>query len=617
MTHGGDILVKVGADVDSFNRDLNRAESRSRGFHKTIMAGAVAAGAALAGLGVAAKIGWGEFSDGAKAAAQTNAVLKSTGGIANVTAKHVNTLSENLMRMSGIDDEAVQAGENMLLTFKNIRNEAGKGNNIFDQTTTALTDMAFAMNNGATPSAEEMNKQAIRLGRALNDPVKGVTALTRVGVQFTEGQKSQIAALVKSGKTMEAQKLILKELNSEFGGSAKAAGQTLPGKLNILKESMTNLAGTIVGKAAPALTNFANAAMTKGLPAIEKFSKGLINAIGPAVEKMAKAFKDAWPGIHSVLDGIGAAIDELRPVFQKLADIGAATMRALGDVMRKHGDDIREIFKNLGEVIKNLSTVVLPVLAFVFQTVLPAALRVVIPVLRVVTEVIAGITGVVANVGAALRAFAGVFTHTLPDAFKTTINWLRNNWPAIATIISGPFAPLAALATNAFGIRSALTGAFGAIKDAAASMVHAIVGFVTSIPDRIASVGAKIANAIKGPINAVIKGWNALRIPGFKVKINMPSPVPDINFGWGGMGLPDIPALAAGGIAMRPTLAMIGERGPEAVVPLGGRGGKGVGGVTLIFNGNIYGRNAQRELLDDMMSAAKQYGYSNPAVGIV
>jgi hypothetical protein len=62
-----------------------------------------------------------------------------------------------------------------------------------------------------------------------------------------------IRAMVESGDTMGAQKLILAELTKEFGGSAEAAGKTLPGQLNILKETFSNVAGEIVAKMIPAL----------------------------------------------------------------------------------------------------------------------------------------------------------------------------------------------------------------------------------------------------------------------------------------------------------------------------------------------------------------------------
>jgi hypothetical protein len=149
---------------------------------------------------------------------QTEAVITSTGGAAKVTAEQVRALAESLEDLTTVDDKAIQAGENMLLTFTNIRNEVGEGNDIFNQATKTLVDLSVAM--GSDPK-----QAAIQLGKALNDPIKGITALTRVGVTFTEQQKDQIATMVEAGDTMGAQKVILAELTKEFGKSGEAFGK--------------------------------------------------------------------------------------------------------------------------------------------------------------------------------------------------------------------------------------------------------------------------------------------------------------------------------------------------------------------------------------------------------
>ena len=110
----------------------------------------------------------------------------------------------------------------MLLTFKNIRNEVGKGNDIFNQATVAVENLATRMADGAVPSMEQLSKGLIKVGKALNDPVKGMTALGKVGVYFSDSQKKAIEAMVKAGDVMGAQKIILKELTTEFGGPAEA-----------------------------------------------------------------------------------------------------------------------------------------------------------------------------------------------------------------------------------------------------------------------------------------------------------------------------------------------------------------------------------------------------------
>ena len=154
-------------------------------------------GGALAGAGVTRLLSdsLGEAREAQKVGALTNQVIKSTGGAANVTAKHVGDLATAISNKVGVDDEAIQSGENLLLTFKNVRNEAGKGNDIFDQATHSLVDLAAGM---AAASGGELNfrSSTTLIGKALNDPIKGLTALSRVGVSFTDQQKEQIKTLV-------------------------------------------------------------------------------------------------------------------------------------------------------------------------------------------------------------------------------------------------------------------------------------------------------------------------------------------------------------------------------------------------------------------------------------
>src|SRR6266540_1666516 len=197
----------------------------------------------LAALGAGAAYTFAKFETSQKVLNETGAVLKSTGGAAHVSSKQVTGLADSISKVAGIDDEAVRAGENMLLTFTNIRNETGKGNDIFTQSTKTLIDMATAL-------GQDIPKSAIQMGKALNDPIKGMTALRRVGVTFTDQQADQVKAMVKSGNLLGAQKLILRELTKEFGGSA-AAQATSSGKMRV---AMDNLAESVGGVLAPVIT---------------------------------------------------------------------------------------------------------------------------------------------------------------------------------------------------------------------------------------------------------------------------------------------------------------------------------------------------------------------------
>ena len=244
------IIVPIVADTSGLTRSLNKSQSGLKRFGK--MAAFAAGAAGIGALIAVTRVGISEFNDQQKVLAQTNAVLTSTKSIAKVTAKQIGDLSQSIMEKTGIDDEAIASGQNLLLTFTKIRNETGKGNDIFNQATLAMTNLSVAM-------GKDLSSSSILVGKALNDPIKGVGALSRAGVQFTASQKDSIKAMVESGNVMGAQKMILKELESQFGGSAEAAGKTLSGQLNIAKQTFRNLAGEMVATFLPTLARVAGA----------------------------------------------------------------------------------------------------------------------------------------------------------------------------------------------------------------------------------------------------------------------------------------------------------------------------------------------------------------------
>ena len=220
-------------------------------------AGLVAGAAGVGGLVLAGKAMNSEYREAQKVTAQTNAVLKSTGGVANVSRVGVESLAGAISRKAGIDDEAVQSGANLLLTFKNIRNESGKGRDIFNQATQAAVDLSAA----GFGSLSSTSKQ---LGKALNDPVKGMTALGRAGVTFSGDQKKAIEALMATGKAsdrVKAQQLILREVMSQVGGSA-AAQATASDKFGVALGNLAEAGGKllipVLDKAVVVLTAFMN-----------------------------------------------------------------------------------------------------------------------------------------------------------------------------------------------------------------------------------------------------------------------------------------------------------------------------------------------------------------------
>jgi phage-related protein len=441
---------------------------------------------------LAARAGFRELEEAQKVAAQTGAVLESTGGAANVTAKHVDSLATSLSRMSGVDDETIAAGENLLLTFTNIRNEVGKGNDIFDQATSAITDMSVSL-------GQDMKSSAIQVGKALQDPIKGVTALRRVGVAFTEAQVKQIDAMVKSGHAMDAQKLILRELNTEFGGSAKAAGETLPGQLNKAKNAFDEVAGNVVTLLVPALVKLAaittkvseffqdhkTTAKALGIAlaalAATLLTVGVATKVYAAAQAIARAATVAWTAVQWLLNAALTA----NPIGLVVVAIGALVAGLI--LAWKNSETFRRIVTAAFDAVKAAATFVLDFFRNNWKTIAVLISGPFAPLIALATNAF-GIRSALVNAATAI------------------LDFFRNHWKTIATIISGPFAPLVALATNAFGIRSALISAFGFIVSGVSEKVGALVSLIAGLGKRLLSAIGDLSHLLYNIGIQIIQG---------------------------------------------------------------------------------------------------------------
>jgi hypothetical protein len=256
------LVVAITADIKGLQTGLAQAQGQTAKSTSAISGFGATAKLAMTGAAVAAiKFGVDSvkaFSIAQAVMAQTENVIASTGGAANVTSEDVLNLATKWQNLSGVQDDAIQTTENLLLTFRDVHNEVGKGNDIFNQATGAILDMSTALSGGAIPSVDDLKANTIQLGKALNDPIAGMTALKRVGVSFTESQIATIKRLQESGDLMGAQKVILGELTKEFGGAAKAAGGTFAGQMAKLQANVNNLQERIGGYLVPALLDLSN-----------------------------------------------------------------------------------------------------------------------------------------------------------------------------------------------------------------------------------------------------------------------------------------------------------------------------------------------------------------------
>lgn len=329
-----DILGDSSSAVRAVRETTNAYDDMSRGVAKA--GKALTVGVTLP-IAAAAAAGIKELTNSGKVAAQTEAVIRSTGSAANVTAKHVDDLATSLMHQSGADDEAIKSGENLLLTFTQIHNQAGKGNDVFDQATQSALDLSVAW-------GIDMSSAATKVGKALNDPVAGISALTKVGVTFSAQQKETIKQLVDTGDVLGAQKVILAELNKEVGGSAAAYGDTLAGSVERAKNELLNASAALVSVAAPAFRLVATAAgevasFLADLPgpartAVGVFA-GLAASLGPILivaGNIRKIFTGVVTAIGAVSNGIIMLLPYVGEAIAALQAMGLAGALAMGAI---------------------------------------------------------------------------------------------------------------------------------------------------------------------------------------------------------------------------------------------------------------------------------------------
>jgi len=308
------LKVQIGASIEGLERSLSKAQKSLNTFSKN----ATAVGAGFSKAFTAPLVGFATasvfaFDKQAKAVAQVEQAIVSTGGAANKTSKQLQAMASALQENSLFGDEEILTKVTaQLLTFTNIADSQ------FDRTQQAALDLA-------TRLGGDLQSASIQLGKALNDPVANLSALSRAGIQFSEDQKATIDALVETGQLAQAQTVILDELEKQYGGSAKAAAQAGAGGITQLKNSFGDLMEQVGEVILDALGPFINRLkeLVKFMQSADKETiklvltvGGIAAAIGPVALALAGFAK-----VLSILVGALAAI--VSPIALKIALVAA------------------------------------------------------------------------------------------------------------------------------------------------------------------------------------------------------------------------------------------------------------------------------------------------------
>lgn len=452
----GQIILKVGADVSAatkqfgaLNRTVKKATgeslTRSQKFSKGLRVAAIPAAAALAGIGAAMKVGFDGLKADEQAVTQLRNSLEATGNAATMSADGIFEYANALQDSTGYGADVITEGAAVLATFKNVRNEVGKGNEIFDRATKAGLDMA-------AKGLGEPKQNAILLGKALNNPAKGISALTRVGVDFTDAQKEQIKTMMESGDVMGAQKVILGELEGQVGGASEAYGETMAGQVERAKRSFEEIAKELASVMIP-----------------------IFNVLAGIVQKVAGFFRE-HSTLAKVLVGVVAAL--------------AAAILAANVVLKVHGilTRLQAAYYVLFATNANVATGAAARQGVVFR-VLNAIMRA-NPLVRIITLIIA--------VGAAL-----VLAYKKSETFR---NFVQALWGALKTVFSA--IKDAAVAVYENGIKPLWDGAKTAFKAIGTIIKALYTAVIKPWWDQVKAIFDLVISLLKGDFKGA---WDAAK----------------------------------------------------------------------------------------------------------
>ena len=472
----GEAILELRTDDSGLDAGIGRAERKSEKLGATFdrvgkksrqLGKTLSLGLTTSLTFVAAKMVGGARKQ-AKAVAQVEAALDSMGNQAGFTSQQLQDMASDLQNNSLFGDEDILNGVTAnLLTFGNISDD------VFSRTQQMAIDLSARLD-------QDLQSSAVMLGKALNDPATGLTALTRVGITFSEQQKDQIKAMVAAGDTAGAQALMLAELERQYGGQAAAAAKADGGVTQLANSwgDMQEEFGAVIMELMPAFTAGASDVVS-WLRSLDQDTKKWVLGIGlglAAAGPLLIGFGLMASGIGAIIGPLGLLIKGLGFLVPVIGFVGKALLGLLANpVLLAAAALIAGIYlawQNWDKIKPIIDRVAAAVTQWWNANVKPV-LDKVMPLLRAITDFFrdyfgAGIEGIVKVISALLKGdFAGAW-----EAAKA----------AVSKMVTVALDMLKSLAPNAVAsLRALYTGAKQWLQDKLGAVFNWLEGKLDAV----------------------------------------------------------------------------------------------------------------------------------------
>ena len=489
----GDFNIRavISAETSNFDRGLRNAQSSVSSLSRSIDGISKMLKTAFSALGITASVG-AVVNFGKKAVSAADEAnkrfnilqntIKATGASTWTSAEELDKMAKSYAKSTNYAVSEVEKMQSVLLGFRNITGET------FEQASDAILDMATVMGMDLTSAVQTV-------GKALDDPVKGLDSLRRQGFAFTDEQKEELKILVANGKQLEAQQIILNELATTYGGAAKA-GQSAFARL---QHQMDEFKENIGNKLMPVV----NMIMEQISKSMEKITQvvnnvdfehlvGIIintaNKIKSALDSIVQYFNETFNHIKNAAETI-----DFSPLISILETVIGVLKKLVGEVKTRIDETVK-MFTSLKDGFSDI--IDLKKIETVINTVIDAFWFLrdqIIDITSYIRDIINQIIGKIWN---SIKNIFNKSNEALAENEKGFASWGEFIWEQVNNVFR--------IFQDLFGMISQL------IKgNWAAAWEYAKLVFMR-MADTVLNLFSQIANAFPKMINKIIDGLNGL-----------------------------------------------------------------------------------------------------------
>lgn len=471
----------VGKGIKSIDNNLSGLNKSVQRQNKAFKGLAVGAAAFVAASGITSF--FGDAIKGAEDSATTTKklgnVFASMGDKSGKAFRAAQKGAGDLSKAIAVDDDEIAKVQTKLATFGSVWNDPINGAKQMKK----ATELAFDLEAAGFGSAEN---NVVQIGKALENPVKGINALAKSGVSFTEEQKEQIKNLVEQGKLYEAQQIVVGALDKQVGGTAKA-GVTASQRLNV---AWGEFQETVGQKLLPVFEKVTTFIADKLLPKVEELfgwverNQDVLKPIAVLIAGVTAAFV-VWTAVLAVFNAVLAA----NPIV--LVVIGIAALVAALIVAYKRFEGFRKVVDTVWTAVKAAFVAAWPVIKAVFSGIVAAV--------KVWWFAIRTYFTFVINVYKALWQAAKFMWEKVSTFFGNIVSGAKSLWNGVTEWVGKAV-------TYIKGIPGKVTSAIGNLKntlfDKGADLIRGLIDGAGSLLGKLASF---FLDKVPGPLKGAFK----------------------------------------------------------------------------------------------------------------